>query len=147
MWVTLQVELPAGINYPSHGFRLLMRKLVSVFLTLAFLSVVPALAAAELSLPDSCCAPSGDMTMMQMSCCAVASCSMSSQPEPVRTPLHRGTQTDSGQKVQAPEKATSVVSSVLLESPDSDWSSDVLVDPSPPPTTSERLATKSSYLI
>jgi hypothetical protein len=126
-----------------------MRRLVSVILTLAFVSVVPALAAAELSLPESCCSLSGDGgSMMATSCCAMASCSMSSRPEPVRAPNHNATTSESGQKLPAPKPVTSLVAALAAPaaSPSFERLAELL-DPSPPPTTSERLAVFSCYLI
>jgi hypothetical protein len=124
-----------------------MRKLWSLLLTLTFVGLVPALAAAELSMPESCCSPSDAGMSAGVACCEMVSCSMSPRPDPVRAPNHRGTTPDA-QKLPQPQPvvlamvsvadATAAVSFDRL--PD-------LVDPSPPPTTSERLAVISWYLI
>lgn len=120
---------------------------MSVVMALLFVSVVPALAAAELSMPESCCAPSSDGAMMAMNCCAMASCSMSSRPEPIRAPSHRATASESGQKLPAPEPAVLPVASLSVPTPLSFENAVELLDRSPPPETSERLAVLSCYLI
>jgi len=124
-----------------------MRKLVSVLVTLAFVSMVPLLAAAELSVPDSCCSMSGGESMMAMPCCQMETCSMSSQLEPVRTPTHEATMSESGRKLPTPKPVVAPVADSILTSKLEFASTVELLDPSPPPRTSERLAAISWYLI
>jgi hypothetical protein len=124
-----------------------MRKLVSVVLAFVFVSVVPALAAAELSMPESCCTPSADGAMKAMSCCAMTSCSMSSLPDPVRAPNHQSTAVESGQKLPAPKPVVLPHASLIAPAASSFETVVELLDPSPPPGTSERLAVLSCYLI
>lgn len=136
-----------GIIRPARSFPVAMRKLGSLLLTLAFVGLVPALAAAELSMPESCCTSSDAGMSAGVACCEMVSCSMSPRPDPVRAPNHRGTTPDT-QKLPQPQAVTLPVAVVadataatcLDARPE-------LVDPSPPPTTSERLAVISWYLI